>query len=429
MLKQSLLPADTFVVVNRTVLCDQDRKILTMLYQPIIGQVAISLYFTLWSYLDQSEIISLEWTHHHLMTNMRLRLDGIKEARERLEGIGLIKTYFKKGDVNRFVYEMFSPLTAHEFLNNPVLNISLYNNVGTTEYDKIVSYFKLPRMNLSEYTDITCKFNEIFESTDLNSYDHIENDIRKVSRNKLEITSKIDLDTIIASLPEEMFNPSSLTKDTKELLYKLSFIYDFDNEKMSELIRNSLSEKRIIDKSLLKMNSRKVYQFEHYGKLPSLLYRSQPEYLRKPSGETSKKAKIIYQFETTTPYDFLLSKYNGARPTKQDTAILEYLLLDMNLNPGVVNVLVDYVLKINNNKLTRSFVESIAGQWAKSKIETVESAMSFAEKEYKNMKKYKQTKVTKNIEEKPVWFKENISESKASDSEIAEMKKMLSELK
>lgn len=429
MLKQSLLPADTFVVVNRTVLCDQDRKILTMLYQPIIGQVAISLYFTLWSYLDQSEIISLEWTHHHLMTNMRLRLDGIKEARERLEGIGLIKTYFKKGDVNRFVYEMFSPLTAHEFLNNPVLNISLYNNVGTTEYDKIVSYFKLPRMNLSEYTDITCKFNEIFESTDLNSYDHIENDIRKVSRNKLEITSKIDLDTIIASLPEEMFNPSSLTKDTKELLYKLSFIYDFDNEKMSELIRNSLSEKRIIDKSLLKMNSRKVYQFEHYGKLPSLLYRSQPEYLRKPSGETSKKAKIIYQFETTTPYDFLLSKYNGARPTKQDTAILEYLLLDMNLNPGVVNVLVDYVLKINNNKLTRSFVESIAGQWAKSKIETVESAMSFAEKEYKSMKKYKQTKVTKNIEEKPVWFKENISESKASDSEIAEMKKMLSELK
>ena len=226
-----------------------------------------------------------------------------------------------------------------------------------------------------------------------------------------------------------MFNPSSLTKDTKELLYKLSFIYDFDNEKMSELIRNSLSEKRIIDKSLLKMNSRKVYQFEHYGKLPSLLYRSQPEYLRKPSGETSKKAKIIYQFETTTPYDFLLSKYNGARPTKQDTATLEYLLLDMNLNPGVVNVLVDYVLKINNNKLTRSFVESIAGQWAKSKIETVESAMSFAEKEYKNMKKYKQTKVTKNIEEKPVWFKENISESKASDSEIAEMKKMLSELK
>lgn len=429
MLKQSLLPADTFVVINRTVLNDQDRKILTMLYQPIIGQAAVSLYFTLWSYLDQSEIISLEWTHHHLMTNMRIRLDDIKEAREKLEGIGLIKSYFKKGDVNRFVYEMFSPLSAHEFLNNPVLNISLYNNVGAIEYEKIVSYFKIPKMNLHEYTDITCKFNEVFESTNLNNYDHMVNDIQKVSKNKLEITSKIDLDTIISSLPEEMFNAESLTRDTKELLYKLSFIYDFDNEKMSELIRNSLTEKRTIDKSLLKMNSKKVYQFENYGKLPSLLYRNQPEYLRKPVGDTSKKAKIIYQFETTTPYDFLLSKYNGVRPTKQDVSILEYLLLDMNLKPGVVNVLIDYILKINNNKLTRSFVETIAGQWARSKIETVEEAMSLAEKEYKNTRKYKQHTSSKTLEEKPTWFEVKVTENQATNQEMEEMKKMLSELK
>ena len=31
MLKEKLLPADTFVVLNKTVLNDQDRKILTML--------------------------------------------------------------------------------------------------------------------------------------------------------------------------------------------------------------------------------------------------------------------------------------------------------------------------------------------------------------------------------------------------------------
>lgn len=428
MLSESLLPADTFVVVNRTILNDQDRKILIMLYQPIIGQTAISLYFTLWSYLDQSEIISLEWTHHHLMTSMKIRLDDIKEAREKFEGIGLLKTYIKKGDMNRFVYEMFSPLSAHEFLNNPVLSVSLYNNVGATEYDKVVSYFKLPKINLSEYTDITCKFNEVFESANINGYDYTVKDIRKISTNKLEITSKIDLDMIISSIPEEMFNQHSLTKDTKELIYRLSFIYNFDNEKMIELIRNSLTDKRTIDKSLLKMNCKKIYQFEQYGKLPSLLYRNQPEYLRKPTGETSKKAKIIYQFETTTPYDFLLSKYNGSKPSKQDIAILEYLLLDMNLKPGVVNVLIDYVLKINNNKLVKSFIESIAGQWSRSKIETVEAAMNLAEKEYRNTKQYKQT-TKKHIEQRPTWFEANVEENKASEEEIEEMKKILSELK
>ena len=45
----SVLPADTFIVVNKTILCDNDRKLLTLLYQPIIGSQAISLYYTLWA--------------------------------------------------------------------------------------------------------------------------------------------------------------------------------------------------------------------------------------------------------------------------------------------------------------------------------------------------------------------------------------------
>lgn len=431
MLKENVLPADTFVAINRTILNDQDRKLLTMLYQPIIGQTAISLYFTLWSYLDRNEIISLEWTHHHLMTSMRIKLSEIIEAREKLEGIGLIKAYIKKGNINHFVYELFSPLSAHEFLNNPVLDTSLYNNVGSTEYEKIISYFKIPKMNLKEYTDITCSFNEVFESTNLNSYDHVIQDIKKKNSNKLSIVSKIDLDTIFAAIPEEMFNIRSVTKETKELLYKLSFIYDFDDEKMVDLIRNCLTEKRTIDKELLKKNSKRVYQFEHFGKLPSLLYRSQPEYLRKPVGDTSKKAKLIYQFETTTPYDFLSSKYDGIRLNKSDVATLEYLLIDMNLKPGVVNVLVDYVLKINNNKLTRSFIEVIAAQWARSKVETVEAAMNLAEKENKNRKVYVEKKSSKNrvLEEQPEWFEQNIEKNKASKEEMEEMQKMLSEFK
>ena len=431
MLKENVLPADTYVVINRTILNDQDRKLLTMLYQPIIGQTAISLYFTLWSYLDRNEIISMEWTHHHIMTSMRIKLSEIVEAREKLEGIGLIKSYVKKDNINHFVYELFSPLSAYEFITNPVLDTSLYNNVGASEYEKIISYFQIPKMNLKEYTEITCHFNEVFESTNLNSYDHFIQDIKKRNTNKIDITAKIDLDTIFSSIPEEMFNVRSVTKEIKELLYRISFIYDFNDEKMVELIRNSLTDKRTIDKNLLKQNSKKVYQFENYGKLPSLLYRNQPEFLRKPVGDTSKKAKIIYQFETTTPYDFLSSKYDGIRLSKSDIAILEYLLIDMNLKPGVVNVLVDYVLKINNNKLTRSFIENIASQWARSKVETVEAAMNLAEKENKNRKEYTEKKkvATKIIEEKPSWFGKEIEKKQATEEEIEQMKKMLSEFK
>lgn len=425
MLKEKLLPADTFVVLNKTVLNDQDRKILTMLYQPIIGSNSISLFFTLWSYLDKIELISIECTHHHLMMSMRNRLEEIIEAREKLEAIGLIRTYIKKDNINNYIYELYSPLNPYEFLNNPILSVSLYNNVGKVEYEKLKEYFKIPRFNLRDYEDISCNFSDVFEVSNISSFENMTNDLKRVNINKLSLVSKIDLENVISLIPDEMLNIRSITRDTKDLIYKLSFIYNLDDEQMSELIRNSLSDKKTIDKNLLRENSRKFYQFENSGKLPSIIYRNQPEYLRKPVGDTSNRAKMIYQFETTSPYDFLVSKHSGSTPTKNEYKILEYLLIDMNLKPGVVNVLIDYVLKINNNKLVKNFIELIAEQWSRSKIETVEDAMNFAEKEYKKTKGVKQP--TRKVEEKPEWFNKEIESVEASSSEIDEINKILSE--
>ena len=52
-----LLPADTYIVVNRTILSNDDRKKITMLYQPIIGHTAVSLYLTL---IDDLEKLVME---------------------------------------------------------------------------------------------------------------------------------------------------------------------------------------------------------------------------------------------------------------------------------------------------------------------------------------------------------------------------------
>ena len=321
------------------------------------------------------------------------------------------------------MYELYSPISPYDFLNNPVLATTLFNNVGKYEYEKILEYYQVPKINLKEYEEITCSFTDIFESSNVTEFEIVTSNLQKYSSNKLNITPKIDLDNIVSLIPDDMLNVRSLTKDTNDLIYKISFIYNYDDACMSELIRNSLNDKKMIDKKMLRIQSRKLYQFENSGKLPSLMYRNQPEYLRKPVGDVSKKAKIIYQFETTSPYDFLASKYNGSKPSKSDLGILEFLLLDMNLNPGVVNVLVDFVLKIDHNKLTKSYVEKIASQWAKSKIETVEEAMTIAETEYKNRRKVK--KNPKVLEEKPSWFDQDIEKQQANLEEQKEIEKML----
>ena len=176
-MKHILMPADTYIVINRTILNDHDRKLLVMLYQPIVGSTAINLYFTLWSYLDKTEIMSSSWTHHHITNSMGIILSEFISSREKLEGIGLLKTYIKEDSVNNYVYEMYSPLSASEFFNNPILNTVLYTNIGNDEYKKVKEYFKVPRINLSNYEDITSKFNEVYESTNLINV--VSTDIKK----------------------------------------------------------------------------------------------------------------------------------------------------------------------------------------------------------------------------------------------------------
>ncbi|MGM9834573.1 MAG: replication initiation and membrane attachment family protein [Bacilli bacterium] len=422
----SLLPADTYTVINKTILTEVDKNNLISLYEPIIGPIPMSLYLTLWRDLDKLELMSIGYTHHHLMTIMKSDLESIKKARETLEAVGLIRTYIKVGEVNTYVYELYSPLNANEFFNNPIFNIVLYNNIGKNEYDMLKVEYQKINFDIKEYEEITRPMNLTFKSG--SNVDTI--DAREKKTLGLNIVDQIDFDLLISSLPKGLINDRTFNKKIKELIVNLSFIYNLDTLKMAELLRMVINEKGMIDKEELRKSARKYYQFNNNGNLPTLVYRTQPDYLKNPSGGTSKKDKIIYVFENTSPYDFLQSKYKGSNPTSRDLKLLETLLIDVGLKPAVVNVLVDYVLKKNNNKLNQAFIETIAGQWKRSGVETALEAMQLAEKEHKKYNKKISSTTNKKINEaEPVWFNENILKESISQEEEDELKELLKEFR
>ena len=415
----SLLPLDNFVVINKTILENQDRLILTLLYQPIIGSISISLYLTLWSFLDRNKVNSLNNTHNDLVISMQLKLDDIKEAKDKLEAIGLIKTYLKKGEVNNYIYELYGPLSAYDFLNDPILNTALYNNLNKKEYKRIIDLFSMPKIDLKGYQDISCSFNDVYNFVSMNKNEN--SNIKKVSHLDLAFDPNINFNEVLSLIPEELLNIRSISKDTKELIYELSFIYNLDNEQITEIIKNSLVDRKI-DIELLKENCRSFYRFENKGNIPKLVYQNQPLALRQSQPNNSKKARLINQFENMTPYEFLSSKQDS-KPTDKDMRIVEYLIAEQKLNPGVVNVLLDYVLKINNNKLVWKFVEQIAVQWKRSNIETVSDAVDFAQKEY--LSNNKKTKGKQKVEVVPSWIDQDIESDLLSDDELKELEKEL----
>ena len=387
MSKISLMPLDTFNVINHSYLNDNDRKLLIMLYEPIVGVVGINLYFNLWTFLDRELVLSETYTHKDLITNMGVTLKEISDAREKLEGLGLLKVYLKEGEINNYIYELNAPLSASDFFANPLLASVLYTSVGSFNYKKIKEYFKFPKINLKEYTNITESFTDVFESVSMVETDNSE--IIKKNYAKVGIESELDIEEIISMIPDLMLNHTKVTESTKELILKLSFVYNFDSNKTIEVIKGSINDKHNIDKEKLKINYRNLYQFENDGKLPSIIFKCQPDYLKKEIKDSSKKSKVIYQFENLSPYRFICMKSKTEKPTKAEINILEMLLVDIGLKPGVVNVLIDYVLKINDNKLTKNFVEAIASQWKRSNIETVEQAMEISKQEFKKKDAYK----------------------------------------
>ena len=426
----NLVPADIYTVNNKGIITEEKIKILTNLYQPIIGYTAISLYLTLLNDLDNIKKENKIYTHHHLMTSMQLKLDNIVDARYKLEGIGLLKTYIKTGEIDEYIYILYSPLSAYEFFNHPILNIVLYNNIGAKEYQNLQEFYKVPRIITKDYQDITKSFEQIF-TTNTNTKLLFDNsDIENNTIKQLEIKSNFDMDLLINSIPKRLISDKCFSDDIKELIINLSYIYKIDNLNMQGLVKNSLNERGLIDKAELRKSCRNYYQFENNGKLPTLIYNKQPDYLKTPIGNDSKLSKLIYYFENTSPNDFLRKCYGNTEPTNRDKKLLENLMYEQKLNPGVVNVLIDYVLKVNNKKLNKDYIETIVGQWKRLKVETVVDAMEVCKKEHKKFKKtvfHKEEKVVKNTndsnENLPLWFDKKIEKQEENLQELNDLLK------
>lgn len=426
-MKNSLLPADTYTIINQTILTEVDKKIIISLYEPIIGPIAVSLYLTLWADLDKLEIMSKDFTHHHLMTILKTKLVDIENARKSLEAVGLLKSYIKRNDnINEYLYELYSPLSASEFLNHPVLSVLLLNNIGENEYNIILNNYKRHTFSKGDYEEITSSMNETFKSVNESVY---EENIRSVKKLGVNIESSIDFELLESTLPKGLVTSKTFNKKTRDLINQLAFIYNIDSIKMSEIIRLVIDEYGIINKDKLRISTRKNYEYNNNGSLPTIVYRTQPEYLKSPSGDLSNRGKMIHVFENTKPYDFLKSKNRGIKPTSRDLKLLEHLAVDFDLPPGVINVLVDYALLVNNGKLNSAYLETIAGDWSRRNVKTVEDAMSIAEKGHKKNVKVVKEITKKDVVNVPAWMDKDNKSEKMNEEELAELESMFEEFR
>lgn len=429
-MKDNLLPADTYTIINQSILTEVDKKILISLYEPIIGATAVSLYLTFWSDLDKLEIMSLDYNHHHLMTILKSDLVTIEKARKILEAVGLIKSFIKKNDnLNEYLYELYSPISAYEFFNHPVLSILLLNNIGEMEYNNLLNYYKKHNISKHDYEEITSTMNDTFNS--VTPLEATNESIRRQNKLGINLENLIDFDLVIAGLPKGMVHSKTFNKKNRELINQLSFVYNIDSIRMIDILRMVIDEVGLINKDKLRETARKNYEYNHNGSLPTLIYRTQPEHLKTPDGDLSNRGKMIYVFENTKPYDFLTHKNKGVKPTSRDLKLIEHLAVDFALPPGVVNVLIDYAIRVNDGKLNQNYLDTIASSWSRKGVKTVPEAMEMAEKGHRKNQKALDNMPKKTQAKVPSWMSktDKISTEEISEEELAELENLYKEFR
>src|SRR5699024_1532050 len=125
----------------------------------------------------------------------------------------------------------------------------------------------------------------------------------------------------------------------------------------------------------------------------------------------TKEESLIQQLEVISPKQLLEDLSGGNLAPEQDLRLIRDVMTSQGLTPAVMNVLIYYVLLQTNMKLTRGYLEKIAGQWSRAQLKTAKEAMDFAKKEkanYDQAKTIRSNRYQKSVKRDvvPDWFKE-----------------------
>ncbi|SFM17344.1 replication initiation and membrane attachment family protein [Salibacterium qingdaonense] len=400
-----LLPVDRFKVQTADQLGEREHKTLQLLYQPLIGTTAVSLYTMFWSKLEKDSFTSSESVHHELMAMLNQPLDDIYEARRGLEGIGLLRTFQRKEETSTlFVYELQPPMTPAQFFQNDVLSVFLFNRLGKNRYIELRRRFMMESVDKEAYTEVTAAFNDIYTSLHHSEmvsaaadteteYYHAYQGL--VHQGDLPFRQEdFDFELLKADLPVFIDGDKLLDEQAKRAIQRMAFVYRLQPLQISRIVQRSLDNEEKLDEQEFRRQVQEWYRNEYGNEPPALGRRTQPEEHRmmddkEPADENDQMAVFC---EQTSPVTFLETIADGAKVPQADVKLVESLMHDYQLQPGVVNVLIDYVMRMNNMKLNQNFVQKIAGQWARKQINTVKDAMQLAKWEYQQQKHRGQAK-------------------------------------
>lgn len=317
---------------------------LMQLYQPLIGPEATNLFLTMAA--EGMRQRSLE-SHSRLFALSGIDPNVFDRSCARLEEYLLLRVYCRKGENrDQYIYHLNVPMSAKAFMQSGVYMSRLQKVMGQKNLETTIARLNDSTVSTQGYQDITRMVRYSSEEAEAESpYTTIQPRYRFAID---DTTINFDYERFIASTSALVFPLELRTEENLRTIGRLATVHGLSADRMRILV------KRCINLDTMEFDSERL------------------RILAEKTAPDITEAKDVYSLP---PASFLQARQNGAMVTMSDRRILDHLALDMHFSNEVINVMIEYILNISDNRLNSRFVDMVAGEWARNGITTREQAL------------------------------------------------------
>lgn len=400
---------------------DLKQRVFTKLYQPLLDTNAFTLYLTLWSEVNDQQLISQRAAHFRLFDLVGLDAPTFLRARQELEACGLLKSFQQHDTLGDYlIYQLFAPLVPDKFFQEEILATFLLEKVSRAKFMSLQREFELPEVDLTDAKEITAGFLDVFHLSTtalLSPPEEVRSGAARSKKRQADVSinqispaelASFDWETLIALVGHQQIAESEILNHKNDI-YGLQRFYGFTVTDIARLICRSLNlETNQINFNQLEERALALYQ--QLNPAASQVDSAKPKPVQ-PSvikGFSETQLDLLKQAKTLAPADFLretkLRQHSYA--AENEYRNVKKLQQRGVLDDATINVMLHAILD-SYTTLTQALIDTFAQDWLKQGINSPETALKYLAKkqtaplkqQHRSQKSQQAAGVT------PDWFK------------------------
>ncbi len=425
MLYASSNPKQPFYVVNQIHLTESQERVLTKLYQPLIGTGALGVYQTLLHEFWRIPIASEYHTLYQLQSEVDCDLRTLFEDLHKLEAVGLLKSFIGQNPIlgESLMLELVSVPSPAHFFNTFLLSTLLLEKVGEVTFSKLQNQFISERYpGLKEAKEVSAGFFEVFHVLPDDAITPPKSVVQAAQRSKDQPetiltagrTQKVDWEFLMTLLKTYHIGSDEVAHHRAQISEIMTFYHLTEQEFVDAVILTLTAGQEKLDmKAIANVVNEQAGQGKTKAKIKRVLSKSPQVPKPETSQMSSKEAAFLAEVQRSDPLSYFVRLKEGKKGgfvTASERKTLFRLQNRYGLTPALINVLTTTCLSYDS-VLTSTLAERIANDWLQNGVTTPIQAIRYVQdfRQKRHVKSPNFKRMNKTVEQGTDWSKRQAS--------------------